>query len=376
MTFPLIATGVFLLPTLLLAALIGIVLLLTKRPQRRYWRAVAWLHAALLPLHLFVVLPALLGFFGSRLIDTRPHERNYAGPRLGGDGRLLVQDWDSLKAETDGTRPPPAAAVTAAAAARERRMPSSDGVTLRAFRLEAKQEPPAAVAVLVHGLFRSAMELEPVAGMLREQSCECWLLELRNFGGSSHAPFTGGLRESDDVVAAVEFVRGQPGRAGTPVILFGVSFGTVAVALALPRIDRVAGIVLDAPMDDLLAAGHRMFTREHVADGRGAIYLAEPWRSLTFRALGAWSAFRLEDVVPGDVLATLPHDLPVLMIGGGDDDKAPPDTVERLFARLPTLPAAKTLWIEPGVGHGRVFLERQAAYAEHLAWLLAKLRRG
>lgn len=375
MIFPLIATGVLLLPTLVLAALAGLVLLIGRRPQRRYWRAVGWLHLALLPLLLFVVFPAALGWVGSRLIRTRPHEHTYAGPRLDRDGRLLVQDWDSLKAEADGTTAPMAAEVTAAAAARERRIPSSDGVTLRAFRLEAKQEPPVAVAVLVHGLFRSAMEPEPVAAMLREQGCECWLLELRNFGGSSRAPFTGGLRESDDVIAAVDFVRAQPGRAHTPVVLFGVSFGTVAIALALPRIDRVAGIVLDAPMDDLLAAGHRMFTREQVAEGRRAIYLAEPWRSLTFRALGMWSGFRLEDVAPGEVLATLPHDLPVLMIGGGDDDKAPPDTVERLFARLPTLPAAKRLWIEPGVGHGRVFLERQPAYAEHLAWLLANLRR-
>src|SRR5204862_5174101 len=131
---------------------------------------------------------------------------NYAGPRVDRDGTLLVQSWDSLTAEAGGAPPKATADVLAAAKARERRIASTDGVSLRAFRIESRQEPPVAVAVLVHGLFRSAMEPEPVAAMLREQGCECWLLELRNFGGSGRAPFTGGLHESDDVVAAVQFV--------------------------------------------------------------------------------------------------------------------------------------------------------------------------
>jgi alpha-beta hydrolase superfamily lysophospholipase len=373
-TFPLVATLILMLPVTVLAAVIGLVRLIGKRPQRAYWRAVGWVHAALLPVVSFAVLPGFFGWYGSRHVGTRPHERTYAGPRIDRDGRLLVQSWDSLMAEAGGAPPQAGADVIAAAKARERRIPSTDGVTLRAFRIEAKSEPPVAVVVLVHGLFRPAMEPEPIAALLREQGCECWLLELRNFGGSGRAPFTGGLRESDDVVAAVEFVRAQRGRASTPVVLGGVSFGTVAIAYALPRLSGIAGVVLDSPIDDLLAAGNRMLTREHVEEGRRALYLAEPWRSLTFRALGAWSGFRIEDVAPGDVLATLPHDLPVLMIGAGDDDKAPPDTVERLFTRLPTVPERKRLWIEPGIGHGRAFLDRPATYAEQLAWLLAHLR--
>ena len=113
-------------------------------------------------------------------------------------------------AEVAAGQPAVPADVVAAAAARERRFASTDGVTLCAFRLEAKQEPPVAVAVLVHGLFRSAMELEPVAAMLHEQGCECWLLDLRNHGGSSRAPFTGGLRELADLGVLWEAATGGP----------------------------------------------------------------------------------------------------------------------------------------------------------------------
>lgn len=375
MIFPLAVALAATLATFLLAALAGAVLALARRPSRRFWRITCWLHAGLFLLHLFVTFPVALGWVGSRGLGTRPQERAYQGPRLDAAGALLVQTWASLAAETAAGTPAVDAAIVAAARARERRIASSDGVTLRAFRLEATQEPPAAVVVLVHGLFRSAMELEPIAGLFRDQGCECWLLELRNFGGSSTAPFTAGLRESDDVVAAVQFVRGQPQRATTPVVLFGVSLGTAAVSLALPRIDRLAGVVLDAPMDDMQAAARRMLGFDRAGDRRSWFRVDEPWASLVLHAFGAWSGIDLAQIRPADVLATLPHDLPMLVVGAGRDDRAPPDTVERLFARLPMHPENRQLWIVPDSRHGHVFLDQPAAYAERLRWLLARLRR-
>jgi alpha-beta hydrolase superfamily lysophospholipase len=245
---------------------------------------------------------------------------------------------------------------------------------LRAFRIEAKTEPPVAVAVLVHGLFRSAMELEPIAAMLREEGCECWLLELRNHGGSGRAPFTGGLGESRDVVAAVAHVRAQPDRAETPVILFGVSIGTIAVSLALPHIDGVKGVVLDSPIDDLSAAAHRMLSFHRPDDRRSFFALVEPWRSAVIASLGAWSGFDVAQVAPGDVLATLPHDLPILLIGAGNDDRAPVATVERLFARLPMPDRHKELWVLPDAHHGEACRKAPQEYAERLNRLLERLR--
>lgn len=374
MRFPLIAALVFTAPVVVLAAVVGLGLWFAKRPQRRYWRFVLWLVAGLFPVNLLVTFPMVLGWFASRQIDTRRDERAYTGPRLDADGRLLVQDRKSLRAEAEAGRPAVAAATLAAAAARAQFVASSDGVTVRTFRIEPRQEPPVAVAVLVHGLFRSAMELEPVAAMLHERGCECWLVELRNHGRSGRAPFTGGLRESDDVVAVVEHVRRQPDRAHAPLLLFGVSLGTVAVAYALPRIDGVAGVVLDAPIDDLTAAAHRMMTFHRPGDPRSNLYMCEPWRSSILTSLGAWSDFRVRDVAAGDVLATLPHDLPVLLIGEGDDDRAPPESVERLFERLPMPAPLKELWLVPGEGHGTAFVHEPAAYDAALGRFLARLR--
>lgn len=373
MIFPLGAAAVCTLATLLLALPVALVLRWRRRPCGPFWRGCLWLHAGLFLLHLFVTFPAALGFVGSRWIGTRPPDRPYAGPRLDAAGNLLVQSTATLRDEA-AKGPAVAADVLAAAAARARAVPSSGGVMLRVFRLEAKQEPPAAVAVLVHGLFRCGVEVEPVAALLRERGCECWLVELRNHGGSGRAPFTGGLRESDDVVAAVAHVRAQPGRERLPLLLHGVSLGSVAVSLALPRLGGIGGVVLDSPIDDLLAAAHRMLSFDRAQDTRAWFKTYEPWRSLVVAALGAWSDFRVEDVVPAQVLGTLPHDLPMLVVGGASDDRAPAATVERLFAALPMPPHLVELWIEAKAGHGDAALVAPAAYAERLDRLLARLR--
>ncbi|MBL8755778.1 MAG: alpha/beta hydrolase [Planctomycetes bacterium] len=373
MIFPLVVAGIATLVTLLLALSPALV---WRGARTRAWlRRVLWLHAGLFLLHLFVTFPAALGWVGANLIRTRPQERTYAGPRLDAAGSVLVQSWKSLEAEANAGAPAASAEIVAAAAARARRIPSSDGVVLRAFRLEAKQEPPVATVVLVHGLFRSAMELEPIAALFRDQGCECWLVELRNFGGSTKTTFTAGATECDDVVAAVRFVRAQPGRAGTPMVLFGVSLGTVAVSLALPRIDGLAGVVLDAPIDDMQAAAVRMLGFDRAGDPRRWFQTWEPWTSLVLTAYEAWAGIDLASLRPVDVLATLPVDLPMLVVGAGIDERAPPATVEALFDRMPMHAHRRQLWMVPDSKHGHVFLDKPAEYAERLRWLLANLRR-
>lgn len=374
MIFPLVAALVLTLPTLVLGGLFGLGRLWWKWP-RRYWATFAWANAALFVLHLFVTFPLAVGYLGSRLLRTRPQERTYAGPRLDAAGHVLVQSWESLAREQAAGKPEVEPAIVDAAAARRRTIPSSDGVQLRAFRLEAPDDHPRAVVVLVHGLFRSAMELEPIAAMLHERGCECWLMELRNHGGSSSAPFTGGLREAADVVAVVQHVRAQPGRADLPVAVFAISLGTIAVSLALPRLDGLAGVALEAPIDDLHGAVERWMAFHRVGDRRTFFALSEPWRTLVMRSLEWWSDFRIDDVCPSEVLAHLPHDLPFLMIADGDDDRAPQPTVEAMFARLPMPPELRRLWLVPGAHHGQAVQTAPQPYAEHLEWLLAHLRR-
>ena len=360
MLFPLTVAGVLLVPTLVLTLLRAGWLWLRGRPQAPLWRRAAWLQPLLLLLHLFVTFPLLLGWFGSRGLGTRGDERDYQGPRLAADGSWQLQSRDTLKAERERPADP---ALVAAARALAVEIPGADGVRLRAFCVPAQGEP-VAVCVLGHGLFRSALELEAPASMLRRAGCECWLLEQRNHGGSGRAPATFGLRESADLCAAVQFVRSRQPRE-LPLLLYGVSLGTVSIALALPQLDRVAGVVLDAPVDDLLAAAHRILELGPRA-GRSFFALVEPWGSLTVLGVQLWSGFRFDEVRPAAALQGLPANLPVLLIGGEHDDKVPAASVQALFDSLPMATGTKQLWMVPGEGHGDGFVRDPEAYAAHL----------
>ncbi|MBK8095825.1 MAG: alpha/beta fold hydrolase [Planctomycetes bacterium] len=372
MIFPLGAALVFLLPTALLAGVIGLVLLALGRSQRRYWRLVGWLHLTLLPLHLFVTFPAALGLLGSRGLGTRPQERTYSGPRVLADGRWQIQTWDSLAEEARTGRANVDDTVLAAAKARRRELPGSAGVTLRAFVLAAKVARPRALAVLTHGLFRSAMELEPPAAMFWRAGCEVWLVEQRNHGGSSRSPFSAGFRESDDLVAAVAAIRADPERSELPLVLFGVSLGTIAVNLALPRIPDVRGVVLDAPIEDLTAAAHRMLSFQRENDNRSRFSMAEPWRSLVCGWLQYWSDFTMADVSPMRAVTGLRQDLAALVVAAGEDDRAPPATVEALFRALPMAADRKEYWLAPASRHGQVWIDDPEGYESRVRTLLER----
>ncbi len=364
MMFPLLAAAVFTVPTIAIALLIALAQWLRGRLRSSFWARAGWVQLVLFVVHCFVTFPLLLGWFGSRGLGTRGDERAYAGPRFAADGSWTLQSRDSLRADQ---AQPPAPAVLAAAAAMAVTIPGADGVALRAFRVPALTSPPRAVVLLVHGLFRGAMELEAPAAMLRRAGCECWLLEQRNHGGSGRAPATFGRRESEDLLAAVRCVRAQPGAAELPMLLYGVSLGTVSVALALPQLQHIAGVVLDAPVDDLLATAHRMLDLHRPGDRRGFFAMVEPWRSLVLLSLEQWSDFHFADVRPAAALQGLAADLPVLLIGGELDDKVPAAAVQALFDSLPMAMPTKALWLVAGAGHGDACHSHADDYERHLA---------
>jgi fermentation-respiration switch protein FrsA (DUF1100 family) len=75
-------------------------------------------------------------------------------------------------------------------------------------------------------------------------------------------------------------------------------------------------------------------------------------------------------VRPQEALARLDPRVPVLLIGGGADERVPPDVVRAAFAALPTEPGRKLLWIRDGSEHGQVWLDDPAGYRERLGGLL------
>ena len=207
--------------------------------------------------------------------------------------------------------------------------------------------------------------------MVREIGGETLLLELRNHGGSGRALPTFGRDESLDVLAAVSFLRARPEAQGRPLILFGVSLGTAAAAIAAPQIPDLAGLVLDAPIDDIEATAGR-----ELKSGGPAQAMLEPWASTIIWSARLLGGVPIAEVKPGRALAGLQPQVVVLLIGAGKDDLVPPKSVQALFDALPTLPGRKQIWIEPAATHGKVWVAAPEEYRRRLAQLCAQAIEG
>jgi pimeloyl-ACP methyl ester carboxylesterase len=367
--------GALCIASLSIALLWRGVLWLRHRRPRRYWLRVLLLHVVLVPFSLFVVMPGFMGWFASRGLHTRGDEIGYDGPRVTADGTWLPQTRAGLRAESTGEHKVDPALVEAARA-HAVHFDSLDGLPLRAFLVPASAPARGISAVLVHGLFRGGLEIDPVGAMFHELGADVLLLELRNHGESGRAPATFGLTESKDVIAAARFLRARPGHERDAIVLFGVSLGTAAVALAAPKVEGLAGLVLDAPLIELRGSAHRFLSApapQGKAQGKRRLGLPEPFGTLVITAGALWSGFAIDDVRPIDALRQLPATLPVLVVGGGDDERSPPEVVREAYDAIPAPAADKALWIRADSGHGEVWTDDPAGYRAHLAALLERI---
>lgn len=367
MAILLIPTAVLTLITLILAALWRGGLALLRRPAPRFWRRTLKAHAGLFLFHLFVTVPGVLGYLVTGA-GTRGDEHDYRGPRIASDGAWLLQSRDSLAEEKkSGAAIEPA--VQAAAERRAVPLVARDGVKLRGFLVEPKASDgaPRFQAVLIHGLYRGALEIETPAAILRDLGGEVLLLEMRNHGGSGRAKATFGYDESLDVLGAVDYLRQRPESRDRPLVIFAVSLGTAAAALATPRIPDLAGIALDAPMDDL-----ESLARRELASGPLLWSVRDPWASVILWSARFIGGVPVHAIRPGDALAKLPAKVAVLLIGAGKDERMPPASVQALFDKLPMAPDRKELWIEPEATHGKVWVKAPDEYRRRLAAFVAR----
>ena len=76
------------------------------------------------------------------------------------------------------------------------------------------------------------------------------MVDFAGSGGSGDAPFTIGVRESEDVTAATAYARALTG--ARRVYLYGLSMGAVAILKSAAEGTSVDGIILECPFDSLL----------------------------------------------------------------------------------------------------------------------------
>src|SRR5947209_2363856 len=131
------------------------------------------------------------------------------------------------------------------------------GGALEAWHLPA-EGTSRGLALVFHGHAACKSFLLTEAAAFRELGWDVVMVDFRASGGSAGDVCTIGVREADDVTAAVAFARERwPGR---PLVLFGQSMGAAAVlrAVALGGVTADA-LVLECPFDRMLTTVEHRF---------------------------------------------------------------------------------------------------------------------
>jgi pimeloyl-ACP methyl ester carboxylesterase len=119
---------------------------------------------------------------------------------------------------------------------------AADGTALSGWWVPATGAPRGA-AVLVHGLNRSRIEMARKVPFLHAHGYSVLVLDLRHHGRSAGDLSSFGYFERQDVRAAVELAHR---RTAGPIVVWGVSMGAAAAALAAAEDPRIAGVVCDS----------------------------------------------------------------------------------------------------------------------------------
>jgi len=136
------------------------------------------------------------------------------------------------------------------------RFPSGNGATLEAWFLPGENDR--LVVALFHGYAASKSTLLTTAQAFHRLGYATLLVDFYGSGGSSGSGTTIGVKEADDVAAAVQYMRRTwPERK---VVLYGISMGGAAVLRAIAvNGAEPHGIIIEATFDSLLNTGKNRF---------------------------------------------------------------------------------------------------------------------
>ncbi len=215
---------------------------------------------------------------------------------------------------------------------------SADGTRLAGWI--RPHDTPIATVILVHGLAVNHTVLANRAYRLWQRRFSVILFDFRACGESEGSTSTCGVREVEDLSAAVDLCRRQPEFGNAPIVALADSLGgTVALAAASQR-PEIKAVFSDAAPISLRSAIDKGFSA----------YTGLP--ALPFRRAVVWTAERItgegvDDFTVEDSISNIAP-RPVCLAHGHLDPLVDVADAHRMHERAGE---SSELWLEPDVGH-------------------------
>jgi len=236
---------------------------------------------------------------------------------------------------------------------------SHDGLVLSARYYHAADGAP--VEIEFHGYRGSAIR-DFCGGnpLSREAGRNMLLVDQRGNGESGGRVITFGIKERQDVLTWVEYVRSRFGK-DVPILLSGISMGASSVIMAagmnLPG--NVRGVVADCPFSSPEAIIKKVGRQMHLP-----MNLLYPAVRLSARLFGGF-----DPNAASAVEAARDSKIPILLIHGEDDRFVPCDMSREIHAACPV----SELHTTPEAGHGLSFIVDRDGYANAVARFCKRL---
>jgi fermentation-respiration switch protein FrsA (DUF1100 family) len=214
---------------------------------------------------------------------------------------------------------------------------SADGLRLAGWYIPSHN---GAAIILCHGLGANRADMLPQAVLLAEHGYGSFLFDFRAHGESEGEMVTYGYAETDDVLAAVDYLLSRSDVDPQRIGILGGSLGAATALRAAARSTRLKAVVAESAFTSLEDEVASSFT---VFSGLPAF----PFAPLTV-AFAQWqTGLRISEVRPiDDIPSIAPR--PVFIIHGTDDDLIPAEQGLRLYEAAGE---PKELWMVGVMGH-------------------------
>ncbi len=200
------------------------------------------------------------------------------------------------------------------------RIPTSDGLTLDAWYIP--EDGADRTIIICHGAGANKGNFIWFLGPLAHKGYNVVFFDFRAHGGSDGRTLTYGLREWRDVLAVVDWLKAEHPKESQKIVGLGSSLGSMALALAAVRDERIDAVILDSPFRSPYTLAHHHAKRVPII---GPLYANIVLAMMSAQTGTNFFASAADEAVPRL------GNRPVMFVHGDEDRGMPAEHAQHLY---------------------------------------------